>query len=164
MDNTVFFILFIVADVIVLGLLILWLIKYQNKKIRSKTLKEFNSYVAENNLVMDKMQTLNKNIIGLDRENMKIVFLDRSRKTNQLLAINLEEIRSCKTVKSRKTTGGHIHRIDLQINFKDASKDAILLPFYDENRDKFYKMMRLAKKAYYWQKSITLFKEIPAVS
>lgn len=161
MNNTGF-ILFILADIIFLILVVLWLVRYQNKKVRSRTMKQFDDYVAAHNLTIDTKQTLNKNIIGLDRENMKIIFLDRRNKIQPLMAIDLDEINACKIIKSRKSDKSHIKSISLEITFRNPGKERIVLPFYNENQDKFYKMMRLAKKAYFWEKRINLFKELPA--
>lgn len=161
MTNTGF-ILFIIADIIFLVFLVVWLVRYQNKKIRSRTMKEFDDFVTANNLTIETKQTLNKNIIGLDRENMILVFLDRKNMSKPVRKIDLEEILSCKTIKSRKTDNSHIKSISLEIIYRNPEKERVVLPFYHENNDKFYKMMRLAKKAYYWEKRINLFREIPA--
>ena len=156
------FILFIIADIIFLTFLVVWLIKYQNKKVRSRTMKEFEDFVAANRLAIETKQTLNKNIIGLDRENMKLIFLDRKNKIKPVRMIELDEILSCKAIKSRKSDNGHIKSISLEIIYKNPEKERVVLPFYHENNDKFFKMMRLAKKAYYWEKRINLFREMPA--
>lgn len=156
------FILFIVADVILLTFLVIWLIRYQNKKERSRTMKEFDDFVAANNLKLETKQTLNKNIIGLDRENMVLIFLDRKNKIKPVRIIDLQEILSCKTIKSRKTDNSHIKSISLEITYRTPGKESVILPFYHENNDKFYKMMRLAKKAYHWEKRINLFRKLPA--
>lgn len=161
MNNTGF-ILFIIADIVFLILVATWLVRYQNKKIRSRTMKQFDDYVTDHNLAIETKQTLNKNIIGLDRENMKIIFLDRKNRTNPVMTIDLDEILSCETIKERKTDNSHIKSISLEIIYRNPGKDRIVLPFYHENNDKFYKMMRLAKKAYHWEKRINLFKEMPA--
>ena len=160
--NNLGFILFIIADIILLIFLVVWLIRYQNKKIRSRTMKEFDQFVYSKNLKLETKQTLNKNVIGLDRENMVLVFLDRKNKVKPVRTIDLNEIHSCKTIKSRKTDSGHIKSISLEITYRNPDKESVTLPFYHENNDKFYKMMRLAKKAYYWEKRINLFRKMPA--
>lgn len=163
MNNTGF-ILFVIVDILFLILVVVWLVRYQNKKIRSRTMKQFDDYVAAHNLAIDTKQTLNKNIIGLDRENMKIIFLDRKNRMKPIMNIDLDEVLSCKTITSRKTDTSHIKSISLEITYRNLQKERIILPFYQENNDKFYKMMRLAKKAYYWEKRINLFREMPAAS
>ncbi len=162
MNNTGF-ILFVIVDIIFLILVVIWLVRYQNKKIRSRTMKQFDDYVAARNLAIETKQTLNKNIIGLDRENMKIIFLDRKNRVKPIINIDFDEILSCKTITSRKTDNSHIKSISLEITYRNSQKERIILPFYHENNDKFYKMMRLAKKAYYWEKRINLFREMPVV-
>ncbi|MEO6682101.1 MAG: hypothetical protein ABIN48_04685 [Ginsengibacter sp.] len=155
------FILFILADIILLIFLITWLMKYQNKKARSRTMKEFDDYVLKHNLILDRTQTLNKNIIGLDREHLKLIFLDRKNKLNPVRIHDLEGILSCKTIKSRKTENSHIKNISLEIIYQNPDKEIIVLPFYQEGYDQFYKMMRLAKKAHFWEKTINLYKGAP---
>ena len=126
-------------------------------------MKQFDDYVAAHNLTIETMQTLNKNIIGLDRESMKIIFLEKKNRIKQVMVIDLEEVLSCKTIKERKTDNSHIKSISLEITYRNPEREGVILPFYHENNDKFYKMMRLAKKAYYWEKRINLFKKMPAL-
>lgn len=152
------FILFVIVDILLLVGLIIWLMRYQNKKNRSRTMKEFDAFVEANHLVLEKKQTLNKNIIGIDKEQMKLVFLDRKNKINPLYLIDLHDVESCKLVKSRKTEKSHIKSISLELFLQN--KERVVLGFYHEKQDKFYKMMRLAKKAYWWDKTINLYKEM----
>ena len=162
MTNTGF-ILFIIVDILLLIFLVAWLVKYQNRKVRSRTMKEFEDFVAANNLTIETKQTLNKNIIGLDREKMILIFLDRKDKIKPVRMIDLHEILSCQIIKSRKTDNSHIKAISVEIIYKNPEKESIVLPFYHENNDKFYKMMRLAKKAYHWEKRINLFRKMPSI-
>ena len=133
------FILFIIADILLLVFLVLWLVRYQNKKIRSRTMKEFEEFVAMKNLTIETRQTLNKNIIGLDKENMILVFLDRKNTIKPVRTIDLNEILSCKIIKSRKSPNSHITSISLEILYRNPEKERVILPFYSENNDKFYK-------------------------
>lgn len=161
MNNTGFLILFIIADVALLTLLIIWLLRYENKKVRSRTNRQFDDYALLNRLRFDNKQSLNKNMIGIDRENMKLAFLDRSKKSDQIFTLDLQEINRSRFIKKRKNPNGHISKIFLEISFTNPAKESVVLPFYDEKRDKYYKMMRLAKKALYWNKTINLFKQLP---
>jgi hypothetical protein len=47
----------------------------------------------------------------------------------------------------------------LKCIFKQKDKPALILPFYNEMKDDLFKLMRLSKKAAYWEKSINIFKE-----
>lgn len=109
-----------------------------------------------------KKQTLNKNTSGLDRVKLKLIFIDKCKIPQRLHLINLQDILVCQLLKTRNLMNGHINNISLRCSFKEKNKPDILLPFYDEANDKLYKMMRLLKKASYWKKSITLFREVSA--
>lgn len=160
MNNTGFLILFILADLILLTLMVVWMVRYHNKKERSRTNREFENFALLNGIRFDNKQLLNKNMIGIDRTAMTLVFLDRSKRSNQVFSISLQDIEKSTFVKEKSKNTGNIQRIFLRIHFKDG-REAIVFPIYDENRDKFYKMMRLAKKGLYWNKTINLFKELP---
>ena len=132
MSNTGF-ILFVLIDLIFLFLVVIWLVRYQNKKIRSRTMKQFDDYVAAHNLTIETKQTLNKNIIGLDKENRKIIFLNKKNRINSVLNIDLEDVISCNTIKTKNTDNSHIKSISLEITFSNAEKEPVILPFYHEN-------------------------------
>lgn len=159
MNSNGYIILYVIVNLILLAFLISWFINYKKKKERNRLIKEFDDFVLNNKIKIDKKQTLNKNMVGLDRENMKLVFLDRSSHSPQIQLIHLPKLSSCHLLKRKNPSTGHISNISLQCTFKEKDKEDILLPFYNEANDKLYKMMRLSKKASYWEKSINLFRE-----
>jgi hypothetical protein len=159
MNSNGYIILYVIVNLILLAFLISWFINYKKKKERNRLIKEFDDFVLNNKIKIDKKQTLNKNMVGLDRENRKLVFLDRSNNSPQIQLINLPKLLSCHLLKRKNPSTGHISNISLQCTFKEKDKEDILLPFYNEANDKLYKMMRLSKKASYWEKSINLFRE-----
>lgn len=159
MDSTVNIAVFIIGAFVVLGLLLSWR-NYRKKNFeRKRLLDEFDAFAISHNLAIDKKQTLNKNMIGIDRLNLKLVFLDRSTGASQFHLIDLEEILNCRLVSEKNTLNGHIRSIYLKCIFKQKDKPALILPFYNEMKDDLFKLMRLSKKAAYWEKSINIFKE-----
>lgn len=159
MNSSGYIILYVIINLTLLAFLISWFINYKKKKERYKLIKEFDDFVLNNKIKIDKSQTLNKNMVGLDRGNMKLVFLNRSSHPRQIQLIHLPKLSSCRLLKRKNSTTGHISNISLQCSFKEKDKEAILLPFYNEANDTLHKMMRLSKKASYWEKSINLFRE-----
>ena len=159
MNSNGYMILYVIINLILLAFLISWIINYKKKKERNKLIKEFDDFVIQNKIKIDKSQTLNKNMVGLDRENLKLVFLDRSSHPRQIQLIHLPKLLSCHLLKKKDPSTGHISNISLQCIFKEKNKEDILLPFYNEANDTLHKMMRLSKKASYWEKSINLFRE-----
>lgn len=164
MDPTVNIAVFIVGAFVVIGLLLSWR-NYRRKTIESKRLlNEFDAFAISHNLAIDKKQTLNKNMIGIDRLNLKLVFLDRSTDASQFHLVDLEEILNCRLVSEKNISNGHIRSIYLQCTFKQQDKPALILSFYNEMKDDIFKLMRLSKKAAYWEKSINIFKETAELS
>lgn len=158
--NTTFYIaIFIIAALILFMVLVPWISGYKKKERNKKLLQVFNDLVIKNNLIIDKKQTLNKNMIGIDRLNMKLVFIENTKSTHQSHLIDLTELSKCRLIKQKNEWKGYISNISLRCIFKKKNQPDVILPVYDEHSDRHYKMMRLSKKASYWQKTITLFKE-----
>ena len=159
MDTTGNFTLFTIGAIIALAFAIPWFIHYRRKSEKRKLARYFHEFVEANNLHLENEQSLHKNRIGIDREKLKLVFMEGSKFPPKSYLIDLREVSVCKVSKIRNKSTGYIHRIFLKIIFKDKEKKNLLLPIYNESTDKLFRMMRLSKKAQYWQKSIELFRE-----
>lgn len=157
--NTGYITFLIVGAIFIMAFVIPWLIHYRKKREKEKLLKNFSDFTEKNHLSLEKYQTLNRNVIGIDRQQQKLVFMEGTNHPLHTELVDLREIASCKVSKLRNKNTGYITRIFLKIIFKDKEKDYLLLPFYNESTDKLFRMMRLSKKALYWQKSIELFRE-----
>lgn len=157
MDYFAYTIFFILGGLLLSIILFSWYKIYKKIKNKEKLIDDFEEFANKNNLVIDKKQTLNKNMIGLDRKHKVLVFFENSTIPPKVDLISLADILSCKIIKKRNPVKGHINGIYLKCTFIDETKQEVLLPFYEERKDKFIKMLRLSKKAYYWEKSINLF-------
>ncbi len=82
--------LFTIAGLIAFLALLSWYADYRKNKNHQKLLTEFDDLVSKNNLTIDKKQTLNKNIIGIDKQHMKLVAVDNSKPSQQRHVINLD--------------------------------------------------------------------------
>lgn len=151
--------LFIIAGIILIAAVIHWVSQFKHKLERNKLLVNFNEFVEENQLNLENKQTLNKNMIGIDRSQQKLVFLDGHHNPPQKTLIDLREISECRLLKIKNKSNGYISRIYLKCIYKDKNIPDLLLPFYNEKTDKLFRIMRLAKKAIYWKKTIELFRE-----
>lgn len=164
MDSTIYIALLIIAVFVLFGLAVSWRNNYKKKIENKKLLSEFDGFVIACNLAIDKKQTLNTNMIGIDRLNLKLVFLDRSKTPHQFHLIDLRELSACHLMKEKNPSNGHINNIYLECIFRGKDKPAIALPFYNEMKDDLFKLMRLSKKASYWEKSINIFRESALLS
>jgi hypothetical protein len=153
--------LFATIGLVLLILLLGGLINYLKKVREQKLIKEFDELSKKNALSIDKQQTLNKNMIGIDRVNQKLLFLDRNKLPQQSYIIDLSEVEECELVRIKNPSSGLINNISLRFKYKTGKADT-LLPFFVEGVNKQFKTMRLSKKAMYWVKSVNLFKDMKA--
>ncbi len=164
MNHSVYIAAVFIAVLVLLGGLVSWVSRYKKKEKLKKLTRDFNDLVVKNNLIIDKKQTLSNNMIGLDRTNMKLLFIDKNKIPQKIHLVNLNDLSDCRLIKSRNKGEEHISNISLECIFKDKKTAKIILPFYDALTDDLYKMMRLSKKASYWEKRINIFREISPVS
>lgn len=164
MNSTYHLGLYVLIAVIVLVLIVSWITYYKRKEREKKLFKSFDDVVDENKLTIDKKQTLNKNIIGLDRLNSKVVFINNSTVPKETHLINLPDLAACNLKKERNGKNGNISGIYLHCIYKENRQPEIKLPVYNASSDDIFKMMRLSKKGAYWEKTINLFRELPPVS
>jgi hypothetical protein len=157
MTPSVYIAISFITFIVLTGISISWFNNYKKKKEKQKQIKIFNDFVINNNLTIDSKQRFNKNIIGLDRLNYVVVFLNQ--KTKKFLLIRLKDVADCRLIKERNKTSGHISHIFLKCIFKRKGKDDVHLPFYNELNDDVYMMIRLSKRADYWAKRINIFRE-----
>ena len=156
--------LFIVAALILVGFILSVSNKVRRKREKRNLWNEFDDFAVQNNLAIDKKQSLNKNVIGIDRLNQKLIFLDKSTCISKFHMISLYNLSDCRLIKQKNKSNGHISNIFLHCIFKQKDIADICLPFYNEMNDDLYKLMRLSRKAYYWQKSINIFRQAALLS
>jgi len=151
--------LFIVIALILFGFVLSFSNKAKRKKEKKNLWIEFDQFAIKNNLAIDKKQILNKNVIGIDRLNHKLIFLEKSEGVSKFHIIDLSELSGCCLIKQKNKFNGHISNIFLKCIFQEKGVADIVLPIYNEMKDDLYKLMRLSREAYYWQKSVNIFRQ-----
>lgn len=141
-----------------------WIKVNKTTKEKGILMKMFEDFSIQNNLAIDKKQVVCKNIIGIDRLNFKLVFLDTQPSKWKFHLIDMENILSCNLIKERNKTTGHISKISLHCRFENEAISDIKFAFYDESKDDEFKTMRSFKKASYWKKCIDIFSETATLS
>jgi hypothetical protein len=155
---------FIILALVIIGAFAAWIKVSKRKKEKSKLIKRFEDFSIKNNLAIDKKQIVRKNIIGIDRLNFKLVFLDNGELRWQFHLIDMENILYCKLIKERINPSTHIRKISLQCMFEKETISGINFVFYDETKDDLFKMMGAYKRASYWKKCIDIFTESAKLS
>ena len=147
----------LIALIVTCALGFSWVCNFRKKKENKKQLQKFNDFVINNHLTIDSKQRINNNIIGIDRLNYVVVFLNNH--ASKIHVIQLRELKDCRLIKHSNTTSGHIIRIFLKCIFLPKDSQEFIIPFYNETRDGVYMMMPLSQKAGYWARRINLYKE-----
>ena len=164
MNSTVYTGIFIIVTIVLLAIVISWVNRNKMKSNYKKLLRDFEDFVIQNHLTIDKKQKLHKNMIGIDRLNLKLIFLNNSSMPHHFHVIDLHDLSACRLIKQKNLSTGHISAIYLKCIFKKKEMPDIEIPFYDALHDDIFKMMRLSKKASYWQKSINIFRQTAILS
>lgn len=157
MSPSVYIAIGFITFIVLAAISISWFNSFKKKKEKQKQLKKFTDFVINNNLTIDSKQRFNKDIIGIDRLNYAVVFLNQ--KTKKFLLIRLIEVADCRLIKERNKISGHISHIFLKCIFREKGRTEVHLPFYNELNDDVHMMIRLSKRADYWAKRINLFRE-----
>src|SRR6185437_4451267 len=156
--------LFLILAVVMIVIFAAWINVNKTSNEKKILLKKFEDFSIQNNLAIDKKQVIRKNMIGIDRLNFKLVFLDTRPPKWRFHLIDMENILSCNLVKERNKTTGHISKITLHCRFENEGLSDIKFSFYDESKDDHFKTMRSFKEAFYWKKCIDIFSETAKLS
>lgn len=148
-----------VSAIVLLVLGVRWWIKYRREQRKLRLQQYFDAFAKRHQLSPKRQQTLHLNMIGIDRREMKLIFVDGRKMPPIPYLIDLRDIATCRIGRVRNKSTGYVQRIHLIIRYKDKDRNNLLLPVYDESVDRLYRMMRLSKKAHYWQRAIEMFRE-----
>lgn len=164
MNYSYYIALFVILVLIMIVIFAAWIKVNKTTKEKGILMKKFEDFSIQNNLAIDKKQVVCKNMIGIDRLNFKLVFLDTQPSKWKFHLIDMENILSCNLIKERNKTTGHISKISLHCRFENEAISDIKFAFYDESKDDEFKTMRSFKKASYWKKCIDIFSETATLS
>ncbi|MEO8819831.1 MAG: hypothetical protein ABI267_04745 [Ginsengibacter sp.] len=77
----------IIGVLLLLAIGLSWINHLRKKKQNKKLLREFDDFIIQNKLTIDNRQRFNKNIIGIDRLNYVVVFLNDKGKRLHLVRL-----------------------------------------------------------------------------
>lgn len=110
--------------------------------VRSKTAakcrKEFNRIAAENSLIINEKESWNKNLIGLDRNNEKLLLVQSGSEVPVSELVDLKMLKSCTVISEteNQVVSGKpeeiLKRVSLQFSFINSA-DKKLLKLYDHD-------------------------------
>ena len=84
---------------------IVWTGNNDQRKIKWRLKESYDALVERNRMNVDIMEEFRRRIIGLDRINRMVLFIDLSREKEQVYLFDLSTIRSCHVKKNGKEGG-----------------------------------------------------------
>lgn len=148
-------IFFLLLPVLIIGFLA-FIEEKKRKQIKRALEKEISQLINENNLGMLEIDFFRRKAIGIDRKNMKLVFVDFRNKPTDKFCIDLETLFFCRVVKTCDDPSDKIKKIFLEIRNKNSEKVS-KLTFYDRNSDNLYAKASLERRAEYWKNKINCY-------
>ena len=164
MNYSYYIALFIILTLIMIVIFVAWIKVNKTAKKKGTLMKKFEDFAIQNSLAIDKKQVIHNNMIGIDRLNFKLVFLDTQPSKWKFHLIDLKNVLSCNLIKEQNKITSHISKIFLYCRFENEAIPGLKFSFYDESKDDQFKTMRSFKKAFYWKKCINIFSETAKLS
>ncbi len=149
-------IFFLLLPVLIIGFLTI-LENKRGKQVKRILEKAIRQLVNENNLGMLELDFFRYKAIGIDRKNMKLVFVDFQNKTTDKFCIDLKTLLFCRVVKTWDESSGKVRKIFIEIRRKN-SNDVSKLAFYDRAFDNTYAKASSIRRAEYWKNKINFYR------
>ena len=149
-------IFFLLLPVLIIGFLSI-LEKKRGKQVKRTLEKAISQLVNENNLGMLEIDFFRHKAIGIDRQSMKLVFVDFRNKTTDKFCIDLETLFFCRVVKTWDEFSDRVKKIFIELRRKN-SNEVSKLTFYDRDFDNRYAKASLIRRAEYWKNKINCYR------
>lgn len=149
-------IFFLLLPVLIIGFLSILEMK-RGKQVKRALEKAIGQLVTENNLGMLEIDFFLRKAIGIDRKNVKLVFVNFRDESTDKFCIDLETLFFCRVVKTWDESTEKIKKIFLEIRSKN-SNEASKLVFYDRTSDNRYAKASLIRRAEYWKSKINFYR------
>ena len=139
----------LVGVVLVITMVVLLKLK-RKKAIRNKLQSAVRHLILMNKLAIANLEWFNNKMIGIDKKNRKLIFVQVQKDEVQKLCIDLRLASTCRVVKTN-----HDDEIFLQLQLKN-SNDLTRINFYDSSSDHARNKTTLLEKARAWKERISL--------
>lgn len=149
--------IFLIIVALLLPILLYFLYKktFEKKRERKKALelkKAFNHLSRKHKLSINVIDIFNNKVIGLDRKNSKLIWIEYVGNRLRQNCIALKELESHRVRKVLDKIGGCLSEVVMEFNLRD--KKPAYFVFYDSAKDKVSALPYLRDKAKYWDAKI----------
>jgi len=158
MSSTLFVAILIILVVVAPIMILMRINRSELKKEENLLLQEFDDLRKENQLTIGVIEKMGKRIIGLDKLNRKVLFLDKTKETTQVHLFDLRRLSSCEIVKTVARPERHIGTLGIQCLFMDSNHPSIHLTIFDTHFDNIDDLSSIEKKAECWKQNISIHK------
>jgi hypothetical protein len=155
--------LFLLAIAVVVALFV-FSAKAEAKKTRMKLAERFTNLVDRHQFTVSEKEVFIFKILAFDATDKQFLFVGRYHNAEQAYLLPLADISNCQVVKHKSGLSGgkndkhidtnYVNSIELQVRYKDKSKDPVAVTFYEHTHDSVYDMKSLEEQATYWQQKI----------
>lgn len=121
------------------------LIKYNI--IRKRLLVMLREVAEIRNLKIDEYQLLHEQILGMDRRNGILIYLNYAHRINSRI-IDLKEVTECTLILKQVVA-------QLELTYRQPSRPPVSVCFYRKYSDPAFKRKSRVRKAVYWKELIT---------
>jgi hypothetical protein len=164
MSSTLFIACLLILLVIIFILLLKWVHSRENRRDQLQLLHEFDQHCKDNELAINRTDTFGKRMIGIDKVDSKVLFIDKSRGVKELHLFHLRRVSSCEIIRTKAPADNYAVKIGLQCIFKDPDHPAILLGLFDIRCDDASGFADAETKARYWKQEINIYKDFPLLA
>jgi|SRR6185437_765274 hypothetical protein len=159
MSSTLFVAILIILVVLAPILILRRINRFELKKEEKLMLQEFDELRKDNHLTIEVIEKLGKRIIGLDKLNQKVLFLDKTKEATQIHLFDLRRLSFCEIVKTVARPERHIGTLAIQCSFKDPNHPSVYLTIFDIHFDNMADLSILEKRAECWKQNISTYKD-----
>lgn len=165
MTSTLLFATGIIAFVIILITFLKFIDHRQNKKHFEKQSHFFSRAAEAFGITVYKKNTYRNRIIGCDKYEKRIVFVDFSKQPYRNIMLDLKNIAGSKILITQgslmkkiqgiqKSTEQFISSVQLSVQYKNNDLAPLILPVYENSIDSWHDLEPLKKEAESWNKLI----------
>jgi len=159
MSSTLFIAILIILVVLAPILILRWINRSELKKEEKLLLQEFDKLRKDNQLTIGLIEKLGKRVIGLDKLNQKVLFLDKTKEATQVHLFDLRRLSFCEIVKTIARPERHFGTLAIQCSFKDPNHPPIHLTIFDIHFDNMDDFSIIEKKAHCLKHRISIYKD-----
>lgn len=161
--STVIIALIIVGLVMAVCLVLISINNRQRRKAASDLVTQFQHKGKENNLRISKWESAGNLVIGLEKDQMKILAFRKHDGQYKSYLVDLSKVKHClkQKIYERKISGygrnekyeKQVEQIYLQFDFADE-RPSVQIPFYDPVTNHLYEMAEMEQRTTDWEQLV----------